>query len=161
MIDATRIAYVGDSLGAMEGAIAAALEPEVKAWTLNVVGGGLFPELAAHSPSISGSLVLAGGFNFGFQGNTLTFARDRWTWLVGATRSLSSGSIAMPFRGLRSSGNHAFDAWRETEFARIEAERSKLRAAEREFAAYHDELMHAKDSEDFDRFMRARSESRA
>lgn len=96
-----------------------------------------------------------------FEGNTLAFARDRWSWLVGATRGLSSGSIAMPFRGLRSSGNHAFDAWRETEFARIEAERGKLRAAEREFTAYRDELLHAKDSEDFDRFMRARGETRA
>jgi dienelactone hydrolase len=71
-VDADRIAYVGDSLGAMEGAIAAALEPKVKAWTLNVVGGGLFPELAAHSPSISANLVLAGGFNFGFQGDRFT-----------------------------------------------------------------------------------------
>lgn len=92
----------------------------------------------------------------GFEGNTLAFARNRWDWLVGAARGLSSGGMAMPFRGLRSSGNRAFDAWRETEFARIESERAKLRAAEHEFVAYHDELMRAKDSEAFERFMQAR-----
>lgn len=92
----------------------------------------------------------------GYEGSVLAFAADRWEMLVGAARRLFSGrSVAMPFVS-RSSGNHAFDAWRESELSRIEAERAKLRGAEREFAAYRDELLHAKDREDFDRFMRAR-----
>lgn len=66
-IDATRIAYIGDSLGGIEGATAAVMEPKVKAWTFNVAGGGLFTELAAHSASVNNSLVLAGSVNFGFQ----------------------------------------------------------------------------------------------
>ena len=91
----------------------------------------------------------------GYEGNVLAFARDRWDWLVGGTRGLLSGGAAMPFAA-RSSGNKAFDTWRQTELARIEAERDKLRIAEREFSAYREELLHAKDREDFDRFMQAR-----
>ena len=97
----------------------------------------------------------------GYDGSVLAFAGDRWEALVRATRRITSGSgVSMPFAS-RSSGNHAFDAWRQTELARIEAERNKLRASEREFAAYRDELLHAKDREDFDRFMQARADGRA
>ena len=93
----------------------------------------------------------------GFDGNIIAFARERWDRLVGATSGLlASGGSVMPF-GARTSGNHAFDTWRETELARIESERNKLRASEREFAAYRDELLHAKDREDFERFMQARA----
>jgi hypothetical protein len=68
-VDPTRIAYLADSLGAMEGTIAAALEPSVRGWAMNVVGGGLFPELAANSPSISFQLSAAGALNFGLTGD--------------------------------------------------------------------------------------------
>jgi dienelactone hydrolase len=69
-IDPDRIAYVGDSLGAIEGAVAAALEPRVKAWTLNVGGGGVISEAAAHGPVINANLALAGTVNFGFGGTS-------------------------------------------------------------------------------------------
>jgi dienelactone hydrolase len=65
-IDPERIAYVGDSLGAIEGAVAAALEPRVSAWTFNVGGGGIISEAAAHGPVINANLALAGTVNFGF-----------------------------------------------------------------------------------------------
>lgn len=65
-VDPERIAYVGDSLGAIEGAVAAAIEPRVKAWTLNVGGGGIISEAAAHGPVINANLALAGTVNFGF-----------------------------------------------------------------------------------------------
>ncbi len=58
--------------------------------------------------------------------------------------------------GMRSSGNVAFDEWREAELARLEEERQKLLAAEREFADYMENLRRAKDREEFDRFMAAR-----
>jgi hypothetical protein len=58
--------------------------------------------------------------------------------------------------GARSSGNLAFDEWREAELARLEEERQKLVAAEREFASYMENLRRAKDREEFDRFMSAR-----
>lgn len=63
--------------------------------------------------------------------------------------------------GMRSSGNVAFDEWRQTELARLEEERQKLLAAEREFGEYMDNLRRAKDREEFDRFMNARRDSGA
>jgi dienelactone hydrolase len=65
-VDPERIAYIGDSLGGIEGAVAAAIEPRVKAWTLNVAGGGIISEAAAHGPVINTNLSLAGTVNFGF-----------------------------------------------------------------------------------------------
>lgn len=71
---------------------------------------------------------------------------------------------AMPFANLMdrapftaaSSGNMAFDDWRRAEIERIENERRKLAEAEKEFAAFVDELKRAKDREEFERFMNAR-----
>lgn len=96
----------------------------------------------------------------GHRGSAFTFAREKWEGLVGTTRSLVAGG-AMPSLhvGPRTSGNLAFDRWRRDELTRIEAERDRLRVAEHEFAAYRDELLHAKDREDFDRFMSARDGS--
>jgi hypothetical protein len=73
-IDPAHIAYVGDSLGAIEGALAAALEPNVNAWTLNVGGGGVISEAAAHGPVINSNLAAAGTLNFGFGGTLYTEA---------------------------------------------------------------------------------------
>lgn len=53
----------------------------------------------------------------------------------------------------RSSGNLAFDEWRDAELTRLEEERQKLRAAEREFTEFMENLRRAKDREEFDRFM--------
>ena len=94
--------------------------------------------------------------------STLGFAREKWDGLVEAARGLTGGN-AMPFSihvGPRSSGNAAFDRWRRDELERLDAERSKLASAESEFSRYRDELMHAKDHEDFERFMRAREVGR-
>lgn len=94
--------------------------------------------------------------------STLGFAREKWDGLVVATRGFASGGM-LPFSlhvGPRSSGNAAFDRWRHEELARLDAERAKLASAEREFARYRDELLHAKDREDFDRFMNARGVGR-
>jgi dienelactone hydrolase len=70
-IDPARIAYVGQSLGAIEGASAAALEPHVQLWTLNVAGGGLITELATHGPIVGTLLSEAAGINFGVLEGTL------------------------------------------------------------------------------------------
>lgn len=71
-IDKDRIAYVGDSLGGIEGTAAAAIEPHVKAWTVNVAGGGLLVEIGAHGPAINSNLAIAGSLNFGFRGTQFT-----------------------------------------------------------------------------------------
>lgn len=56
----------------------------------------------------------------------------------------------------QGTGNMAFDEWRAAELERIEKERQRLADAEREFAAFSDELRRAKDREEFERFMQAR-----
>ena len=94
--------------------------------------------------------------------STLAFARAKWDGLVAIARGLTAGR-SLPFTihvGPQSSGNAAFDLWRRDELARLDAERGKLASAERDFARYRDELLHAKDREDFDRFMRGQSASR-
>jgi len=70
-IDPARVAYVGDSLGGIEGAVAAAIEPHLSAWTLEVAGGGIVTEVAARSPVI-GMNLNAGGLNFGFVNDQFT-----------------------------------------------------------------------------------------
>ncbi|WP_394849751.1 hypothetical protein LZC95_20135 [Pendulispora brunnea] len=71
-LDSSKIAYIGNSLGGIQGATAAAIEPNIREWVLNVAGGGLITELATHSPRISASLVAAAGANFGMTGDKLS-----------------------------------------------------------------------------------------
>ena len=63
------------------------------------------------------------------------------------------------FRGFgpRPTGNSAFDDWRTAELARLEEERQKLVAAERDFAEHLEKLRRARDREEFDRFMSERN----
>ncbi len=67
-IDGAKIAYVGDSLGALEGTVAAAIEPHVAAWTLNVDGAGILMEAGNHAPNLgsllNGAAALGFGINF-------------------------------------------------------------------------------------------------
>ncbi len=93
----------------------------------------------------------------GYRGSVFAFAREKWDALVAVARSLLAGSSLPSLHvGPRSSGNLAFDRWRRAELLRIEADRDRLREAEREFAAYRSGLLHGTDHEDFDRFMQAR-----
>ena len=72
---------------------------------------------------------------------------DRWGF---AARNWAASGF-----GMGSTGNRAFDEWRATELARLEEERQKLVAAEREFAEFMENLRHARDREEFERFMDA------
>ena len=56
-----------------------------------------------------------------------------------------------------ASGNSAFEEWKRSELERLEQERRKLAAAEQDFSAFLDQLKRAKDREEFDRFMAART----
>lgn len=68
--DPARIAYLGDSLGGIEGATAAAIEPSIQNWVLNVAGGGVIQELATHGPSVGFSLSAAAALYFGLTSDT-------------------------------------------------------------------------------------------
>ena len=92
----------------------------------------------------------------GYPGDIISFGREKWgnwaNWTRGSDRWGFSVKTASGF-GMGSTGNRAFDEWRTTELARLEEERQKLVAAEREFAEFMENLRHARDREEFERFM--------
>jgi hypothetical protein len=95
----------------------------------------------------------------GYPGDIVTFGREKWDrfarWTAPGPRSAAHawhGSSS----GWGSSGNMAFDEWRAAELARLEEERQRLAAAEREFAEFMDHLRRARDREEFERFMNER-----
>ncbi len=70
-IDPARIAYQGNSLGAIEGSLFAATEPRIKNYIFGVIGGGLVSELVVGSYDIN-SLVNGGlAINFDLVGDLL------------------------------------------------------------------------------------------
>lgn len=71
-IAATHIAYVGESLGSIEGEVAAALEPRIEPWIFSVGGGGFISEAAVHGPGIGALLGAAAGLYFHFLHDRLT-----------------------------------------------------------------------------------------
>lgn len=73
----------------------------------------------------------------------------------GAMRGFGRGRAA----GFGRTGNVAFYDWREGELARLDEERKKLDEMREEFETYARELRRAKDQDEFDRFMAARSKS--
>jgi hypothetical protein len=92
----------------------------------------------------------------GYQGDLFSFAHEKWEKAANwSFTGQSGGFAARSWRnaGFGSSGNRAFDEWRAGELARLEEERRKLVAAEREFAEFLERLRHARDREEFDRFM--------
>ena len=92
----------------------------------------------------------------GYPGDIISFGREKWgnwaNWARGSDRWGFSVKTASGF-GMGSTGNRAFDEWRAAELARLEEERQKLVAAEREFAEFMENLRHARDREEFERFM--------
>jgi len=71
-IDSSRIAYVGESLGSIEGEVAAALEPRIEPWIFSVGGGGFIMEAGVHGPGIGALLGAAAGLYFHFLHDRLT-----------------------------------------------------------------------------------------
>lgn len=99
------------------------------------------------------------GRSFGYSGDLFSFAAEQGTKVREAfgdvARETSRGGWAGP-SFMRSTGNVAFDEWREGELARLEEERRKLAEAERDFAEHIAELRRARDREEFNSFMRER-----
>jgi hypothetical protein len=71
-VDSSRIAYLGESLGSIEGEVAAALEPRIEPWIFSVGGGGFIFEAAVHGPGIGALLGAAAGLYFHFLHDRLT-----------------------------------------------------------------------------------------
>lgn len=90
----------------------------------------------------------------GDEGDVFTFAREQ---AARFQQGFSGDGAEKGFGGWRSTGNVAFDEWRDRELARLEEERRKLAEAEQEFARHIEELRRARDREEFESFMRARA----
>lgn len=84
------------------------------------------------------------------RGDILDRVRERFSFFAARPRDAQW----RPFAG--GSGNSAFDEWRKTEMERLEEERRKLDAAQREFAEHMDNLRRARDRDEFDQFMKNR-----
>jgi hypothetical protein len=102
----------------------------------------------------------------GYPGDIISFGRGKWekwaNWAQGSDRwDFAVNKWAGSSFGMGSTGNRAFDEWRTTELARLEEERQKLVAAEREFAEFMENLRHARDREEFERFMDAHRNQQA
>jgi hypothetical protein len=102
----------------------------------------------------------------GYEGDLVSFGKEKWQTMVNrnwacagrgphySPRGFASGPGA--HWGMSPTGNRAFDDWRAAELARLEEERQKLIAAEREFAEFMENLRRARDREEFERFMNER-----
>jgi hypothetical protein len=97
--------------------------------------------------------------SYGYEGDLFAFAQEQGARVKevvsGVAREGSAGWGGPSF--MRSTGNVAFDEWREGELARLEEERRKLAEAERDFAEHIDQLRRAKDRQEFESFMRGRT----
>jgi hypothetical protein len=82
-----------------------------------------------------------------------TVAQRGWTQARSAWAGATPGPQSWNFG---SSGNSAFDAWKQTELARLEEERRRLEESHREFAEFMENVRRAKDREEFEHFMNAR-----
>ena len=63
-------------------------------------------------------------------------------------------------RKYESTGNVAFDEWREVELARLEEERRKLDETRDQFDEYLRELRRARDQKEFDEFLKSRKDTK-
>lgn len=90
---------------------------------------------------------------------------DRMTGNLATARDKMDGFGAKFSRGRRphyrahATGNTAFDEYRSAELARLEEERRKIDEMRAEFDEFVDNLRHAKDKKEFDKFMASRSSS--
>ncbi len=80
-----------------------------------------------------------------------TFVTAKWNEARASWTRPPAGSW-----GSAGTGNAAFDQWKAAELERLEAERRGLEDAAREFAEFLDNVRHAKDREEFERFMNER-----
>ena len=86
-------------------------------------------------------------------------SRDRVREGFEKMKSEFSG-FGMDRRGWSTSGNSAFDDYREETLRRLEEERRKLEEEGRAFTEFMRNLRRARDKEEFDRFMAERNASR-
>src|SRR4029078_1861689 len=70
-LDGARLGHIGDSFGAVTGALVAAIDPRIHAFVLNVGGGGVMTEIVSNSPPLAPVINVAGGLTYGFSKDRL------------------------------------------------------------------------------------------
>jgi len=79
-------------------------------------------------------------------------------WMKKTTESVrKGGSKGHAYKGFASTGNAAFDAYREEQLKRLDEERRRLDEELEAFEEHLANLRKARDREEFDRFMRDRN----
>ncbi|MFO1124992.1 MAG: DUF2852 domain-containing protein [Methylocystis sp.] len=95
--------------------------------------------------------------SYGYEGDLFAFAQEQGARVKEAVSGVARESAGWGGPSfMRSTGNVAFDEWREGELARLEEERRKLAEAERDFADHIEQLRRARDRDEFESFMRGR-----
>lgn len=80
-----------------------------------------------------------------------------WKKWTGAPARPTQAMVAMTGPG--DTGNTAFEDYKASELARLEAERRRLFEAQEQFGAHLDRLKRARDRAEFDQFMAERQQS--
>jgi hypothetical protein len=80
--DPDRIAYAGDSFGALVGSLAASVDPHIRAFCLNVGGGGVLTDVISNGPGLAIASSL-GGITYGIPNDRLTFSHPLLNILQG------------------------------------------------------------------------------
>lgn len=91
-LDASRLAYLGESFGAVIGGVLAGIEPEIDLYILNVGGGGVIDLIIPRSPILSSLLVPLGRSVYEIEG---TF--DRFHPVVGFAQMLIDPADPLTF----------------------------------------------------------------
>jgi hypothetical protein len=68
-LDATHLAYLGESFGSVIGGVLAGVEPEIELYVLDVGGGGIIDIIVPASPLLSSLLVPLGRSVYGIEGS--------------------------------------------------------------------------------------------
>ena len=103
----------------------------------------------------------------GHEGDMVGFAQTRFDEMRERSRGHwdrfggGFGPRGPGWGGYSNTGNRAFDEWKKMEVERIEEERRKLEAAQREFGEYLAHLRMARDRDEFERFKTERSAAQA
>jgi hypothetical protein len=102
----------------------------------------------------------------GYEGDMVGFANTRFDEMRDHLRSHRGaysgfGGRGPGWGGYHNTGNRAFDEWKKVEMERIEEERRKLEAAQREFGEDMAHLRMARDRDEFERFKNERSAAQA
>jgi hypothetical protein len=91
-LDASRIAYLGESFGTVVGTVFAAIEPDVDLYVLDVPGGGILDVILPNSAEIGTlALPIIGGIYNPRQ------PLDRWSPLIGVMQAVIDGADPLTY----------------------------------------------------------------